>query len=94
MTFHWKDYRRKEKQNSLEMTLKADEFMRRILIQVLPPGFPRIRYSGSLANRNRREQLALSRKLLTETVTDLLPEAKRCPELVKDPAQKPEPACP
>ena len=39
------------------MTLQADDFMRRILIHVLPPGFPRIRYYGFLANRNLREQL-------------------------------------
>ncbi len=78
----------------MEMTLQADDFMRRILIHVLPPGFPRIRYYGFLANRNLREQLALRRKLLTETVTHLLPEAKRRRELLKDPAHKPAPACP
>jgi hypothetical protein len=94
VTFQWKDYRRKEKQNSLEMTLEADEFLRRFLIHVLPPGFPRIRYYGFLANRNRREQLALCRKLLTEPATELLPEPRRCRDLAKVLDQKPEPPCP
>jgi hypothetical protein len=83
VTFQWKDYRRKEKHNSQEMTIEADEFIRRFLIHVLPPGFTRIRYYGFLANRNRRQMLARCRKLLTEPVTELLPEQKRCREIAK-----------
>ncbi len=46
------------------MTLKADEFIRRFLLHVLPRGFQRIRQFGLLANRRRRERLARCRQLL------------------------------
>jgi hypothetical protein len=45
------------------MTLRADEFMRRFLLHVLPRGFQRIRQFGLLANR-RRGELARCRQLL------------------------------
>lgn len=63
VTFSWKDYARGNQQRT--MTLKADEFMRRFLLHVLPRGFQRIRQFGLLANRSRREKLALCRKLLS-----------------------------
>lgn len=46
------------------MTLDAVEFIRRFLLHVLPRGFVKIRHFGFLANRNRREALALCRTLL------------------------------
>jgi hypothetical protein len=46
------------------MTLSAIEFLRRLLLHVLPDGFQRIRYFGLLANRQRREALVLCRELL------------------------------
>jgi len=58
------------------MTLSADEFIRRFLMHVLPQGFAKIRYFGFLANRHRRDRLALCRRLLNtpppETNTQLL----------------------
>jgi hypothetical protein len=78
VTFQWKDYRHQHKQNSRRMTLDADEFIRRFLIHVMPPGFQRIRHFGFLANRFRKEKLALCRKLLSTPVTDLLPNAVQC----------------
>ena len=63
VTFSWKDYARGNQQRT--MTLKADEFMRRFLLHVLPRGFQRLRQFGLLANRSRREKLALCRKLLS-----------------------------
>lgn len=62
VTFSWKDYARGNQQRV--MTLKADEFIRRFLLHVLPRGFQRLRQFGLLANRRRREKLALCRKLL------------------------------
>ncbi|MGH8771105.1 MAG: IS91 family transposase [Burkholderiales bacterium] len=62
VTFSWKDYARGNQQSL--MTLKADEFIRRFLLHVLPRGFQRIRQFGFLANRRRREQLARCRQLL------------------------------
>ena len=39
------------------MTLDVDEFLRRFLLHLLPPGFVRIRNFGFLANRNRASLL-------------------------------------
>jgi hypothetical protein len=44
--------------------LKAEEFIRRFLLHVLPDGFQRIRYYGFLGNRYREEKLARCRQLL------------------------------
>jgi hypothetical protein len=60
--FHWKDYR--DNSQIKVMDLEADEFIRRFLLHVLPEGFQRIRYYGFLANRDRRNKLALCRQLL------------------------------
>jgi len=63
---------------SRTMTLAADEFMRRFLIHVLPPGFQRMRHCGLLANRHRKEKLALCRRLLRTAAAELLPERAQC----------------
>jgi len=78
VTFQWKDYRQKEKHNSRTLTLPADEFLRRFLIHILPPRFQRIRHFGFLANRYRKEKLALCRQLLTGPASELLPDAAQC----------------
>jgi Putative transposase/Transposase zinc-binding domain len=62
ITFRWKDYRDDNAQKT--MTLEADEFIRRFLLHVLPPGLQRIRYYGLLGNRHRQEKLKQCRKLL------------------------------
>src|SRR5260370_17545653 len=46
------------------MTGKAEEFIRRFLLHVLPEGFQRIRYYGFLANRYREQKLEHCRELL------------------------------
>jgi hypothetical protein len=46
------------------MTLKANEFIRRFLLHVLPPRYVRIRHFGLLANRKRNTNIALCRKIL------------------------------
>jgi hypothetical protein len=46
------------------MTLDVDQFLRRFLLHVLPPGFVRIRNFGFLANRNRATLLPLCFQLL------------------------------
>ena len=46
------------------MTLPTDEFMRRILLHVLPSGFHRIRHYGLIANTARKDNLARARELL------------------------------
>jgi hypothetical protein len=76
VTFDWKDYRHPQK--TKRMTVAAEEFIRRFLLHVLPPGFQRIRHFGFLANRYRQEKLALCRKLLTTAAAELLPGPKEC----------------
>src|SRR6478672_13186005 len=61
VTFRWKDYRAKGKTRHKIMTLAPEEFMRRFLLHVLPPGFHRIRHYGLLANGARTVNLALAR---------------------------------
>jgi hypothetical protein len=78
VTFQWKDYRHKDKYNSRTMTLPAGEFIRRFLIHTLPPRFQRIRHCGFLANRHRRDKVALCRRLLSNPITQLLPGALQC----------------
>lgn len=62
VTFSYKDYRRGQRER--RMRLSAVEFMRRFLLHVLPKGFVRIRHYGLLANRCRRDNLRLCRRLL------------------------------
>jgi hypothetical protein len=52
VTFRWKDYAPGGKQKLMAVT--AEEFLRRFLLHVLPPGFVRIRFFGFLANRRRK----------------------------------------
>ena len=44
--------------------MAVDEFLRRFLLHLLPPGFVRIRNFGFLANRNRATLLPLCFQLL------------------------------
>ena len=62
VSFLWKDYRHHDKPKV--MTLDADEFIRRLLLHVLPDGFHRIRHYGYLANGVRAAKLACCRRLL------------------------------
>jgi hypothetical protein len=64
VTFKWKDYRAKARDRHKLMTLRADEFIRRFLIHVLPQGFHRIRHYGLFANGGRARNLARARELL------------------------------
>ncbi len=76
--FRWRDSRHNNR--SSIMTLDAVEFIRRFLLHVLPAGFVKIRHLGLLANRNRRQALALCRFHLNATAadsTELLTEQQR-----------------
>jgi hypothetical protein len=64
VTFKWKDYRDKERVRHKIMTLAPEEFMRRLLLHVLPSGFHRIRHYGLIANTTRKDNLACARELL------------------------------
>jgi hypothetical protein len=51
------------------MELRAEEFLRRFLLHVVPTGFVRIRHYGLLANRTRQEKLTCARQLLAIVAT-------------------------
>ncbi len=67
VSFLWRDYADHNCQKT--MTLKADEFIRRFLLHVLPSRYVRIRHFGLLANRKRKKAIALCRKILGDAQT-------------------------
>jgi Putative transposase len=69
VTFRWKNYTRASELAT--MTLRAEEFMRRFLLHVLPTGFVKVRHFGFLANRGRQDNLRLCRQLLAASSTTL-----------------------
>ena len=73
MTFTWKDHCDGDK--TKEMTLQAEEFIRRFLLHVLPDGFQKIRYFGWMANRQHAANLALCRSLLPDAQQPVSPLA-------------------
>jgi hypothetical protein len=60
--FRWKDYA--DGHRLKVMRLNAEEFVRRLLLHVLPKRFVRIRHYGLLASRNVATKLARCRELL------------------------------
>lgn len=52
VVFKWRDYKDKNKEKI--MTLKADEFIRRFTMHILPDRFVKIRHYGILGNRNKK----------------------------------------
>jgi Putative transposase/Transposase zinc-binding domain len=66
VSFRWKDYRHHDKPKV--MTLEPGEFIRRLLLHVLPDGFHRIRHYGFLANGRRAAKLENCRRLLAVPV--------------------------
>lgn len=91
VTFRCKDYRRSGRLRST--TLEAAEFIRRFLLHVLPKGFVRIRSFGFLANRCRKQKLALCRRLLAchqkANAPDSIPSRGETPS-----ANQPSQLCP
>lgn len=61
VTFSWRDYRADNKVK--EMTVSAEEFIRRFMLHVLPSGFRKIRHYGILASRDKSVRIALCKKL-------------------------------
>lgn len=66
-------YRDRQNNNEIRtISLAADEFIRRFLLHILPYGFMKIRYFGFLAHINKKQAVALIRKLIDPDMT--LPE--------------------
>ena len=64
VTFKVKNYRAEGDARYTTMTLQAGEFIRRLLIHVLPTGFHRIRHYGFLSSGAKAGNLATARELL------------------------------
>jgi len=62
VTFRYRD--RRDSDKCKQMTICAQEFIRRFLLHVLPDSYVRIRHYGFLANRCKREDMAKYRELL------------------------------
>jgi len=78
--FRWRDSAHGNKKRL--MPLDVDQFLRRFLLHVLPPGFVRIRNFGFLANRNRATLLPLCRRLLGGSEEKTVPATEPSPEKV------------
>ena len=65
VTFRWRDSAHKNKKRL--MALSVNEFLRRFLLHVLPPGFVRIRHFGLMAHRRRGASIPLCLQLLGES---------------------------
>src|SRR6202521_3087024 len=89
VTFRWRDSAHKNKQRL--MTLPVDEFLRRFLLHVLPPGFVRIRHFGFLAHRRRGALLPLCLQLLAASRRA---QAEPKPEQTADSSTRPLWTCP
>jgi hypothetical protein len=90
--FRWKDYAHRGRWRT--MVLSAVEFVRRLVMHVLPSGFVRIRHYGLLANRHRREKLALCRELLGAAAASGVEGAERLPRREGCDPVTPARACP
>ena len=82
-----KDY--KKGGASEQMTLPADEFIRRFLMHILPRRFRKIRYAGFLAPAVRDEKLRLARRSLQKNRKESLWEMIKAPSVdMLDPIEK------
>ena len=90
VTFRYKDYA--ADQRSRTMALSADEFLRRFVQHVLPPGFVKVRHYGLLANRRREEHLARCRRLLVAAA--VRPRSSAADEAAVADAPVVPPSCP
>jgi hypothetical protein len=90
--FRYKDYAHRNRKRV--MTLTALEFVRRLLLHVLPTGFMRIRHYGILANRHRHEKLALCHRLFG-TGSAVEPESPETDQITESPSSiTPTRVCP
>jgi len=78
VTFKYRD--RSDENKVKEITIKAQEFIRRYILHILPKGFMKIRYFGFLAHTNKKTSIPLLRQLInpdaefTEKLTETIEE--------------------
>lgn len=68
VTFEYKDY--KDNSKIKEMTITAQEFIRRFLIHALPDNFTKIKHYGLLSNRNKKNNIRFCRLLISKILTN------------------------
>jgi hypothetical protein len=87
VAFRWKYYRVKSGDRQNVMRLSTSEFIRRLLIHVLPDRFHRIRHYGLLASSQRKVHIAKVRVLLGAQAVeqDSLPAAEVTPLTLREP---------
>jgi predicted Zn-ribbon and HTH transcriptional regulator len=68
--------------NNRLTTVDSGEFIKRFLVHVLPIGFTKIRHFGFLANKNKKENIQLCRKLIGDNTQHPEREKKTAPELM------------
>lgn len=66
ITFEYKDY--KDNAKIKEMTITADEFIRRFLLHVLPFRFTKIKHYGLLANKNKKRNIQICKLLISHII--------------------------
>ncbi len=96
VTFTYRD--RSDEDKSKELTVTAEELIRRYLLHILPSGFMKIRYYGFLASANKKESIPLIQRLIEpnfkttekqeETIQEIMlrltgSDISRCPECGK-----------
>lgn len=90
LTLRYKDYR----QGGVlrELTLAGTEFVRRLALHILPPGFTKIRHYGILGNNRRAKDIPLARAALEHSPWWM---ESAPPQTITPPPPPPEPAtCP
>jgi len=75
VALRYKDYRDGEQHKTLH--LAGEEFVRRLLLHILPKGFTRIRHYGFLAGRCRTEKVAQIRAVLAQEGTEAESDGNR-----------------
>ena len=68
ITFEYKDY--KDDSKIKEMTITAEEFIRRFLLHVLPKNFTKIKHYGLLTNRNKKNNIRFCKLLISKILTN------------------------
>ncbi len=96
ITFTYRD--RSDENKTKELTLTAEELIRRYLLHILPSGFMKIRYYGFLASTNKKDSIPFIQQLLepnfknteqqVETIQEIMlrltgNDISRCPECGK-----------
>ena len=87
VTFRVKNYRVDGAARYTTMTLAPGEFIRRVLLHVLPAGFHRIRYTGFLASGGKADNIARARALLAVPAPEPVAEATE-PASAAEPARR------